>query len=522
MMDRFGARRIWFFCMLGLGGLTGCSEPDVSSKSMPTNPRFPGVKLTVAAVGDSAILTGLAAQRGEWVASRGGEITIIEQPVNGPDQLSGGDLLIFPGQELGNLVDAEALQTIPNEVVLPPPPKDDETATAGDSSAKEDTLAASFQYTDIVPAFREQVTKYGSDRVALPVGGSALVLLYRRDAFTRQANIDAAAAAGIRLEPPTTWTVLDALAKFFQGRDWNGDGAPDHGIAAVLGRDSEGLGDSTFLARATSMGQHRDQYSFLFDADSMTPRIDSPPFVEALGGIRAWKAYGPPGIESCDATAVRKAFRGGKVALLIDRAERAATWSGGHPIGVAPLPGSDRVFEPIRKQWEPASPPNGPSYLPLGGGWLVGVKRGLIKEKRDAALDLARYLSAPEIVNRLRSERTFPMLPVRISQMGQGLPDPISAPDVDPRQWSDAVRRTLMAERVIPGIRVPEADLYLEELASARVSALGGKDPKAALHELAAAWAARTKARGKERQLWHYRRSLNNLATLPDPPERGK
>ena len=133
------------------------------------------------------------------------------------------------------------------------------------------------------------MTKYGSDRLALPLGGSALVLVYRRDAFSRQANIDAARAAGIKLEPPATWTQLDALAKFFQGRDWDGDGTPDHGIAAVLGQDPEGLGNAIFLARAASLGQHRDQYSFLFDADSMTPRIDSPPFVEALRGICAWK-----------------------------------------------------------------------------------------------------------------------------------------------------------------------------------------------------------------------------------------
>ncbi len=61
--------------------------------------------------------------------------------------------------------------------------------------------------------------------------------------------------------------------------------------------------------------------------------------------------------------AAREAFRTGKVAMLIDRAERAATWSHGKPIGVAPLPGSDRVFEPIRKEWTPSSPPNAPSYL---------------------------------------------------------------------------------------------------------------------------------------------------------------
>jgi multiple sugar transport system substrate-binding protein len=114
------------------------------------------------------------------------------------------------------------------------------------------------------------------------------------------------------------------------------------------------------------------------------------------------------------------------------------------------------------------------------------------------------------------------MLPVRSTQMGQGLPDPTSAPDVDPRQWTEAVSRTLMAGRVVPGLRIPDAAGYLADLSKARTAAVSGKDPAAALHELAADWVGRTKARGTQRQLWHYRRSLNSLATLPQPPQRGK
>ena len=44
------------------------------------------------------------------------------------DQLSEIDVLLFPGQELGNLVDAEALELIPNDAVLPPLPSDRDDA----------------------------------------------------------------------------------------------------------------------------------------------------------------------------------------------------------------------------------------------------------------------------------------------------------------------------------------------------------------------------------------------------------
>ena len=63
--------------------------------------------------------------------------------------------------------------------------------------------------------------------------------------------------------------------------------------------------------------------------------------------------------------------------LMFDRAELASTWSPGKPVGVAPLPGSERVYDPTARSWVTPSSRNAPYYLPNGGGWLVGVRRGL-------------------------------------------------------------------------------------------------------------------------------------------------
>jgi multiple sugar transport system substrate-binding protein len=500
--------------------LTGCRN-NVSPNPAPS---FPGISITVGALGDVAILAGVSPQRGEWEASRQGKIAIRDESVT-LDTLSSIDVVLFPAQQLGDLVNAGVLAPIPNAAVLPRKPPEDETENL-DQRERDLAKAAlddTFQYKDIAPAFREDVSKYGPERVALPCGGSALVLVYRRDAFENVANREAARQAGLSLEhPPATWPQLDALAKFFEGRDWNGDSAPDHGIALALGADTEGIGDATLLARAASLGLHRDHYSFLFDADNMRPRIASPPFVLALQDLVALKTCGPPGMGKFDSAAAREAFRTGKTALLIDRAERAATWSLGKPVGVAPLPGSDRIFEPIRKEWMPSSPRNAPSYLPHGGGWLVGINGRLAGTQLEAALDFVKYLANPENTNRLRAERAFPMLPVRTKQMGLGMPDPLSAPDVDSRLWSDAVSRTLLAERVVPGLRIPGADGYLSDLSKARVAAVAGEAPEKALAVVAKAWTERTETAGTQRQLWHYRRSLNTLATLPQPPEPGK
>jgi multiple sugar transport system substrate-binding protein len=234
-----------------------------------------------------------------------------------------------------------------------------------------------------------------------------------------------------------------------------------------------------------------------------------------------WKAFGPPGVESFNASRAREAFRAGQAAMLIDRAERVADWSGGKPVGVVALPGSERVFEALRKQWTEESPPNRPGYLPRGGGWLIGISSRTTGKEREAAIDFAKYLASPDNLNRLRSEQTFPMLPVRTAQIGQGLSDPTQAPDVDMRQWSVAVAETLQLNRVVPGLRVHGADGYLSDLSKARMAALRGTPPGEATRSVAIAWGERSKKLGLRRQLWHYRRSLNKLVTLPKPPDPG-
>jgi multiple sugar transport system substrate-binding protein len=503
--------------------LAGCGS-DAPQESAPP-PSFQGVKIAVAAVGDPAVLATVAAQRGEWEASRGGSCEVRQGSAVEPSATRGAHVLVFRGDRLGDLVDAGALAVLPESAVRPPARKEAEDGVGGEAPAADTgggPEADALQFADVLPAFREQVCKYGPDRMALPLGGSALVLAYNRAAFDREANREAAGKAKVALEPPDTWAKLDALARFFQGRDWDGDGDPNHGIALALGPDPDGVGDATYLARAASLGQHRDHYSLLFDSDTMEPRLTSPPFVEALEGLVALKAFGPPGVESFDAKAAREAFRKGDVAMLIDRAEGASHWGGGAAkvIGVAPLPGSERVFDPLNKKWETPRSPNRPSYLPFGGGWLAGVAASAVGRERDAAVDFVKYLVNPETSNRVRSDPQFPMVPVRASQVGQGLPDPRRAPGVEGRAWSDAVSRTLAALRVVPGLRIPQADGYLADLAKGRVAAVRGESASEALRGVAEAWSARTKALGVDRQLWHYRRSLNALVTTPTPPAR--
>jgi multiple sugar transport system substrate-binding protein len=491
-----------------------------------TGPAFQGVELEVAAVGDPAILEAVRVQSGEWTAETGARLTIRSAPV-APGEAAGVEILVFPGDRLGDLVDAGALAFLPETAVrgaprlpLGEPDDPDQDGDDPDAPPRRDPL----DFADIAQPYREQVSKYGDDRIGLPLGGSALVLAYRRDAFTSEANRAAAEAAKVALKPPETWEELDALARFFGGRDWDGDGQPDHGIALALGPDPDGVGDATLLARAAALGQPPDQYALLFDADAMEPRVASPPFVEALAALVALADAGPPEMATFDADAARAAFRDGRVALLIDRAERAGRWTdpkAPRSVGVAPLPGSPRVYDPLGQQWITPTRPNRIGYLPIGGGWLIGLGARAEGRAREAALALARVLASPETAQAIVSDPAFPMTPVRTSHLTLGLPEPRAALGVDPRGWGQAVQETFGAPRVVIDLRIPEADGYLADLDAARADAARGvKEPQAALDEVASAWRARTERLGRDRQLWHYRRSLNRLPTTTEPPPR--
>ncbi len=312
--------------------VAGCGSGDDPAKNDDRS--FPGTRIKVAAVADPAALAAVKTGQKTWERETGGSIEFLAEAID-PADLKGADVILFPADRLGELVDRRALAVLNDSAVRPPIP-------LGSQVLPPDPLA----YSDLAPAFREQVSKYGEDRMGLPLGGSGLVLVYRRDAFESDANKAAARDAKIALAAPKTWEELDALARFFHGRDWSGDGKPDSGIAAPLGADPDGVADAIVLARAVALGQHPDHYGLLFDPDTLDPRLASPPFVEALASTVAWKASSPPKAESFDAEAARAAFRVGERPPFSSTAPR---WPRGGPT---------RSRRP-RSPWPPCRPPRG-------------------------------------------------------------------------------------------------------------------------------------------------------------------
>ena len=191
--------RKWRTTLLGLIAVLGATMTGCWQETKPpenASPSFRGVTVKVGALDEAGLLAGVTAHGGEWKASREGAIAIREQPVT-LGTATEVDILLFPGDRLGDLIDADLLAAIPNEAVMPPareatvPGEPSRSAeTAGETKPAEDP----YDFMGVAAPYRDQVTRYGNERMALPYGGSALVLVYRRDAFEREAN---------RTRPPT-------------------------------------------------------------------------------------------------------------------------------------------------------------------------------------------------------------------------------------------------------------------------------------------------------------------------------
>lgn len=503
-------RLVSLYASLLLGvTLAGCTSPPPPPPGPPT---YRGVALRLGVLGDVPALRSARALANDWAA-------VHECEVAAGDGAGGADVLIFPAAKLGDLVDSGTLRALPESLFRRKVAEGEVTTPAeGESAAPEGEEAWSPDAFPEVLAAR--AGRYGEDLMALPYATSALVLAYRRDAFEKPELQQAAQEAGVKLGPPATWEELDALARFLNEKDWAGNGRPGAGLAVPLAEDArERLGEAIFIARAASLGQHPDQYSFLFDYDSMEPRLGLPFFAETLGGIAAWKGDGPEGCGSFDAEAARAAFRDGKAAMLIDRAEMAARWSdpaNPHAVAVAQLPGSARVYNTLIKEYEPADPANPAIVLPGIGGWMVGISSKLEGKQVEAAVELAKVLAGKDAAPLVARDPEHPALSAHTSALNR----PAAIPGLDARSWSRAVLKTLGSGRARPALRLPGIDAYDADLDRAVARAAAGEVPGTILDEVARGWRERIAAGGKDRLRWHYCRGLNDVQVDAEPPAK--
>ena len=212
---------------------------------------------------------------------------------------------------------------------------------------------------------------------ALPAMGDANGWFYRKDWFSRaDIRADFRKMYGRELAEPKTQLELMEIAKFFQGREI--DGNTVYGVSIFTERGSEGI----------TMGATGALYAWGFKYENspgsydMEGAVNSPEAVEALEYYKSlYECCTPPGYTNAYMSKSLDAFKSGQVAM-------AMNWFAFFPgLYQDPDTGGDKIDFFV-------NPPQNIAASTLGG---QGISVVSYSEKQDAALEYIKWFAQPDV-----------------------------------------------------------------------------------------------------------------------------
>jgi multiple sugar transport system substrate-binding protein len=485
------------FALLLLLLLTGCPKPISGPKTEPAVRPLEGLKLQLAVVDDPALAAAVTRVQGEWNAQTGAELKV--EQITEKDLLSAAtlpaDAVLASSHLLAILAERELLAPVPPQILH------------------------DAQWGDIFELLRLREAAWGTQFMAVPFGSPVFCCYYRADLLEKLGR-----------QPPRTWAEYQDLAKLLAEH-----GKKEKGKQGVWSATVEPLAPGwaglVLLARAASYAKHRDNYSTLFNIETMEPLVSGPPFVQALEELVATAKLGPPKPFDYDPTATRAAFWRGECGMALTwptaasevgrrKAEgggggevgglAASAASSGSPIriGFIELPGSRQVFNLSGRVWDTRSEDDD-WRVPL---LAVSGRLGVVSAKSahtDAAFQLLLWLSDSRMSPHVSaaSAATTLLRHSNLKSPGAWVEKPVSA--LAAVEYAEATDAALRHEQWLGALRLPGRAEYLAALDAAVASAVRGqKAPLDALLQADKKWREITARLGLDRQRAAYRHSL--------------
>jgi multiple sugar transport system substrate-binding protein len=433
--------------------------------------------LRLAVVDDPGLATAADRLAGEWNAQTGATLEVVRATEN---QLAGAaalpaDAVLCPSHLVGPWAERKLLAAVPQRVLDDP------------------------QWNDVFELLRLHEAVWGKDApLAIPFGSPLLVCYYRADRLEKLGR-----------RPPQTWAEYEELAGLL-AKDRPAGAADWCGTIEPL---APGWGGLVLLARAAPQAKHRDNYSTLFDLDTMEPMVAGPPFVAALEQLAAAAKLGPADPLACDPAAARAAFWKGRCGLAITWPTAADAKLPGKldpaiRVGFAELPGSPRVFNADNHEWDARTDDDDPHVPLLSISGRLGVV-GARSQHVDAAFELLVWLAdaarRPALSTVSPATTLFRQSDLKSPEAWVEKPVPLKAAADYGATTAAAMRR----EQWLGALCLPGRAEYLAALDAAVTATIrGGKSPADALGEAAAQWRQITARLGLDRQRTAYRHSL--------------
>ena len=298
-----------------------------------------------------------------------------------------------------------ATGTVDFDIIEMGAPFEGDVCGKGLASEMPDWVKTQIEMDDYVGYLKPPVGTWNGKTYRISIDGDCHTFNYRTDVFA-----DAELAKSWKDEGhqgdwsvPTTWQKVQEVTKFLKGKKFGGQDAYGYLDPA---KGWGGFGFYFLESRTTAYAKHPDDKAWLFDADTMKPRVNNPAFVRAIQDvIDALPAQPADQLNADPGTTAFQQFLAGTGSMLSwwgDVGSMAKTSDGsviGDVCGFSILPGSDDVYNSKTGQWDTL--PTGPNFAPnmayIGWGVYVMARADSDPKKQKAAWSAAAHLGGKDI-----------------------------------------------------------------------------------------------------------------------------
>jgi multiple sugar transport system substrate-binding protein len=296
------------------------------------------------------------------------------------------------------LQQAIATGTVDFDILEMGAPFEGDTAGKGLLDPMPDWVAAQIDSDDLVAYLKPPVGTWDGKTYRVTIDGDTHTFAYRKDYFGD------GAISGLA-EVPTHWEDINAMTVALKGTTDPLTGLPAYGFLDPLKYQWGGFGFYFLEDRATAYAKHPGDRAWLFDPDTMKPRVNSPAWVQAIQDVIDLvnaDAYPPDQVNADPNATAFSQFLGGTGAALTwwgdvgSNARTSDTSVVGDVVGFAINPGAKRVYNHQAGAWEETEN-FAPNLAYLGWGIYVTNRVSGDEMKRKAAWSAAAHLGGKDL-----------------------------------------------------------------------------------------------------------------------------
>lgn len=275
-------------------------------------------------------------------------------------------------------------------------PFEGDTAGQGLLDEMPDWVKNQIDMNDYVNYLKAPVGTWDGKTYRVSIDGDTHSFAYRKD-YLGDGSISGMADA------PDTWAKVKAFSDAVKGKKDPLTGLDAFGFLDPLKYTWGGFGFYFLGDRAAPYAKHPDDPAWLFDPDTMKPRVNNPAWVQAIQDVMDMMGDQPPDQLNADpnTTAFQQFLAGTGGALcwwgdVGSSARTSDTSVVGDVVGFSINPGTDKVYNSKAGAWED-KPNVAPNLAYLGWGVYVTNRVSGDEKKRKAAWSAAAHLGGKDL-----------------------------------------------------------------------------------------------------------------------------